>query len=69
MRSRPRRFRWVPSPIIAKPNATDLDYIRGLVETGKLTPTVGAVLPLARVSEAHVLSESGTVNGKIVLTF
>ena len=55
--------------IIAKPNAKDLDYIRDLVEAGKLKPSVGTVLPLAKVAEAHALGESGTSTGKIVLTF
>jgi NADPH:quinone reductase-like Zn-dependent oxidoreductase len=54
--------------IIAKPNATDLEYIRDLVEGGKLKPNVGTVLPMSKVAEAHALSESGKATGKIVLT-
>jgi len=46
----------------------DLGTITALVESGRLRATVDTVLPLADAAEAHRLSESGTVAGKIVLT-
>lgn len=50
-----------------KPNAGELAEIRELVETGKLSARVGTVLPLANVTEALRISETGHARGKIVL--
>ena len=50
------------------PSGADLGTITALVESGRLRATVDTVLPLADAAEAHRLSESGTVAGKIVLT-
>lgn len=36
-------------------------------ESGHLAPTVSQVFPLAEAKEAHRLSESGRVRGKLVL--
>jgi NADPH:quinone reductase-like Zn-dependent oxidoreductase len=62
VRSQKSRF------ILMKPNAPDVDYVRGLVEAGKLKATVGGVFPLERIVEAQTLAESGKANGKIVIT-
>ncbi|MFJ9896582.1 medium chain dehydrogenase/reductase family protein [Streptomyces sp. NPDC091280] len=47
---------------------TDLAQVFAAVERGEVTPRIAARLPLARVSEALRLAESGTVAGKVVLT-
>lgn len=39
-----------------------------MVDSGALSPVVGAVYPLAEVAEAHRSLESGHASGKIVLT-
>jgi len=39
-----------------------------LVESGKVTPVVHAVLPLREAAEAHRMLEAGGVVGKIILT-
>lgn len=44
-----------------------LRELAALVEQGKLSPVVDAVLPLARVGEAHRRLDSGHGRGKIVL--
>ncbi|WP_427924824.1 medium chain dehydrogenase/reductase family protein [Streptomyces sp. cg40] len=47
---------------------TDLTQVFAAVERGEVTPRIAARLPLARVSDALRLAESGTVAGKVVLT-
>ncbi|WP_406464163.1 medium chain dehydrogenase/reductase family protein [Streptomyces sp. NBC_01622] len=47
---------------------TDLSQVFAAVERGEVTPQIAARLPLARVSDALRLAESGTVAGKVVLT-
>ncbi|WP_406237600.1 NADP-dependent oxidoreductase [Nocardia sp. NBC_01009] len=42
--------------------------IAALVETGRLRPQIDTVLPLELAAEAHELSHSGRIAGKIVLT-
>jgi len=54
--------------VFIQPNAGYLTEIARLIDTGKLKPIVGQVLPLSRVQEAHQLSEHGHVRGKLVLT-
>jgi NADPH:quinone reductase-like Zn-dependent oxidoreductase len=50
-----------------KPRGGDLEKITALVEAGKIRPVIERVFPLEQVAEAHRLSESGHVRGKIVL--
>jgi len=50
------------------PNALSLREIARLVEAGKVTPYVDAVLPFADVRDALAISEAGRTRGKIVLT-
>jgi NADPH:quinone reductase-like Zn-dependent oxidoreductase len=48
-------------------NANNLAEIKNLVEAGKVTPHVEAVLPLSEIKAALALSEAGHARGKIVL--
>ena len=50
------------------PSAPSLSAIADLVEAGKVTPHIDAVLPLAEIRQALALSEAGRARGKIVLT-
>ena len=50
------------------PSAPSLSAIADLVEAGKVTPHIDAVLPLAEIRQALALSEAGHARGKIVLT-
>lgn len=52
---------------MAQPNGRELGEIARLVDEGKLKPEVAKVLPLKDVAEAHKMSETGHVRGKIVL--
>ncbi|MFJ4658760.1 NADP-dependent oxidoreductase [Nocardia sp. NPDC088792] len=49
------------------PSGADLRTLTPLLESGRLRGEVEHVLPLDEVVEAHKLSESGRVRGKIVL--
>ncbi len=53
--------------VYAESSGTDLQRIAELVERGELRVEIDRVLSLADVAEAHKLSESGRVRGKIVL--
>jgi NADPH:quinone reductase len=44
-----------------------LDYLRNLIEWGKLKPIIDSVMELESVPDAHRRLESGKVRGKIVL--
>ncbi|HLJ27207.1 MAG TPA: NADP-dependent oxidoreductase [Candidatus Angelobacter sp.] len=50
-----------------KPRGGDLEKITGLIEAGKIRPIIEGVFPLEEIAEAHRLSETGHVRGKIVL--
>ncbi|MEW1633013.1 NADP-dependent oxidoreductase [Streptomyces sp. NPDC093801] len=50
------------------PSGADLEGVTALVEDGSLRVAVDRVLPLEEAAAAHVLSETGHVKGKIVLT-
>ncbi|WP_330185599.1 zinc-binding dehydrogenase [Nocardia sp. NBC_01503] len=49
------------------PSGADLREITALIDRGVLRAEVARVLPLAEAAQAHRLSESGRVRGKIVL--
>jgi NADPH:quinone reductase-like Zn-dependent oxidoreductase len=53
--------------LLVKPNADQLGFIAGLIDTGRVKPLVENVFPLAEARQAHELSQSGRVRGKIVL--
>jgi NADPH:quinone reductase-like Zn-dependent oxidoreductase len=61
LRSRKGRF------VLVKAAATDLDYLRGLVEGGRLEPIVDKVFPLARAADAQHYIETGKPRGKVIL--
>lgn len=50
-----------------RPDGDDLRALSSLVEAGRLTVPVAAVLPLERVAEAFDLSRAGHTHGKIVI--
>jgi NADPH:quinone reductase-like Zn-dependent oxidoreductase len=51
-----------------KPNKEDLQFLRQLIETGKLAPVIDRTYPLAEVPEAIRYLEEGHARGKVVLT-
>jgi NADPH:quinone reductase-like Zn-dependent oxidoreductase len=52
---------------IAKPNRTDLDTLRALIEAGAVTPAVDRVIALDQVPDAIRDLIAGRVRGKIVV--
>ncbi|MEH6939431.1 NAD(P)-dependent alcohol dehydrogenase [Bacillus sp. JJ664] len=50
-----------------KPNDSDLDFLRGLVEEEKLRSVIEKCYPLEQIIEAHRHIEGGRTKGKIVL--
>jgi NADPH:quinone reductase-like Zn-dependent oxidoreductase len=53
--------------LITTGNGTDLEYIKSLVDGGKLRPVIDKVYPFAEVATAQEYSKSGRAKGKIVL--
>ena len=51
-----------------KANVADLEYLRGLMETGKLTPVIDRTYTLQQVPEAIAYLEEGHARGKVVIT-
>lgn len=49
--------------VFTRQNRGKLDALTTLVERGLIKPVIGAVLPLARIGEAHELLEAGSSRG------
>jgi NADPH:quinone reductase-like Zn-dependent oxidoreductase len=54
--------------LMAKERATDLEKLSGLIEDGKLVPSVDRSYPLEEAADAMRLLEEGRVRGKVVIT-
>jgi NADPH:quinone reductase-like Zn-dependent oxidoreductase len=52
---------------IARPNSTDLDALRALVEAGSVTPAVDRVITLDQTPAAIRDLSSGRVRGKVII--
>ena len=50
-----------------QPNAY-LDYLRELIEAGKLAPIIDSTYPLEQAADAILHLEGGHVRGKVVVT-
>ncbi|HEV2844123.1 MAG TPA: NAD(P)-dependent alcohol dehydrogenase, partial [Thermoanaerobaculia bacterium] len=53
--------------IVVKHRAEDLVFLERLANQGRLRPEVQEVFPLDRIAQAHDLSETGRVRGKIAV--
>ena len=51
-----------------KPNKEDLQYLKELIEAGKVTPVIDRTYPLMEVPEAIRYLEEGHARGKVVIT-
>jgi NADPH:quinone reductase-like Zn-dependent oxidoreductase len=52
---------------LAKPSDRDLDFIRELVEAGKIKPVIDACYPLDQIAAAHRHAENEHAKGKVVI--
>ncbi len=55
-------------PFIAKRSADDLRVVKGLIESGKVTPVIDRTYPLRDAAEAIRYVEAGHTQGKVVVT-
>ena len=53
---------------VAKPNQSDLVFIKELLESGKVKPVIDRCYPLSEVPEALRYLEEGHARGKVVIT-
>ncbi len=53
---------------VAKPNKEDLDYLKELIEAGKVAPVIDRHYTLSEVAEAIRYLEEGHAKGKVVIT-
>jgi NADPH:quinone reductase-like Zn-dependent oxidoreductase len=53
---------------VANVNQKDLEFVRGLIEAGKVTPIIDRQYPLSKTAEALRFMGEGHVRGKIVIT-
>ena len=49
--------------VFTRQNRGKLDALTNLIERGQIKPVIGAVLPLARIGDAHELLEGGSSRG------
>lgn len=54
---------------LAKINKEDLIVLKELIEAGKVTPVIDRTYPLSETPEAIRYVETGTAQGKVVITF
>lgn len=55
-------------PLASEPNQADLQLLKELVETGKVTPVIDKTYPLSQVPDAIRDLHAGHARGKIVIT-
>jgi NADPH:quinone reductase-like Zn-dependent oxidoreductase len=59
------RARFLVGP--AAPVQKDLDYLKNLIEAGKLRTVIGRSYPLTEIAEAHRYAESGHMVGNVAI--
>ena len=54
--------------VVAKPNQADLQFLKELIEAGKVTPVIDQTYPLSEVPDAIRYLNEGRARGKLVIT-
>jgi NADPH:quinone reductase-like Zn-dependent oxidoreductase len=54
--------------MLVKPNKNDLVFMKDLIETGKVVPTIDRRYPLSEFADAFRYLEEGHAQGKVVIT-
>ena len=56
-------------PLMAKPSSNDLQFLRELIEAGRVRPVIDRTYPLSQAPEAIRYLEAGHARGKVVISF
>jgi NADPH:quinone reductase-like Zn-dependent oxidoreductase len=56
------------SSMMAQPNSKDLEFVKDLIEAGKIAPVIDRSYPLQELPDAMRYLEDGHAKGKIVIT-
>ena len=54
-------------PLTSKPNKADLQFLKQLIEAGKVTPVIDRTYPLSETADAMRHLEEGRARGKVVI--
>jgi NADPH:quinone reductase-like Zn-dependent oxidoreductase len=55
-------------PFVAKPSSDDLQFLRELIEAGRVTPVIDRTYPLSEAPDAIRYLETGRARGKVVIS-
>jgi NADPH:quinone reductase-like Zn-dependent oxidoreductase len=53
--------------MLLKTDPVDLEYIRGLIEAGRIKPVIDRTYPIEKIDEAHQYVEQGHAKGKVII--
>jgi NADPH:quinone reductase-like Zn-dependent oxidoreductase len=53
---------------MAHVRGADLEFLKGLVETGAFKPVIDRTYPLERIVDAHAYVDTGRKRGNVVIT-
>jgi len=55
-------------PLVAKPSSNDLQFLRELIEAGRVAPVIDRTYPLTEAADAIRYIETGRARGKVVIS-
>jgi NADPH:quinone reductase-like Zn-dependent oxidoreductase len=55
-------------PFVAKPSSNDLQFVRELIEAGRVAPVIDRTYPLTEAADAIRYIETGRARGKVVIS-